>query len=55
MNGQMWTKRDKNRTQKLPGVYGPFSIGSLLFLFVAEVQRSFYILQLNSDALLVKP
>jgi len=48
LNGQMWTKKDKNRsqnrTQKLPGVYGTFSVGSLLFFFVAEVQRSLYIL-----------
>ena len=39
MNGQMWTKRDKNRTQnrtqKSPGVYGTFSVGSLFF-FVAS-------------------
>ncbi len=50
-DGQMWTKKDKNRTQnrtqKLPGVYGTLSTGSLLFFFVAEVQRSLYILLLS--------
>ena len=39
MNGQMWTKRDKNRTQnrtqKLPGVYWYFLCWQFVF-FVAS-------------------
>ncbi len=52
MNGQMWTKRDKNRTQKLPGVYGTFSIGSLLFFLLQKFSDPFIFCKLNSDVLL---
>jgi len=41
LSRQMWTLLDKNRTPKLPGVYGTFSVGSLLFFSLQKFSDPF--------------